>query len=99
MVVVEVPLRLGPFKFHFIRLFRNIITGRKHNRPSIHEGEPHVGGQKGYKGAVRHNGKRMKQLLITGKLEQQTGRAGRRQSVQRPLRGRETTEPSMRQIG
>jgi hypothetical protein len=39
-----------PFKFHFIGLFRDIITGHKHNCPSIHEGELRGGGQKGYKG-------------------------------------------------
>lgn len=64
---MEVPLQLSPFKSHFIGPFRNIITGHKHNCPSIHEGELRVGGQKGYKGAVRHNGKSIKQLLITGK--------------------------------
>lgn len=64
---MEAPLHLGPFKFHFIGLFGNIITGHKHNCPSIHEGELRVGGQKCYKGAVKHNGKSIKQLLITGK--------------------------------
>jgi hypothetical protein len=64
---MEVPLQPSPFQFHFIGLFKNIITGHKHNRPSIHEGEPHGCVQKGYKGAVKHNGKNIKQLLITGK--------------------------------
>lgn len=49
----------SPFKFHFIRLFK-IITGYRHNCPSIHEGELYVGEQRDYKGAVKHNGRKHK---------------------------------------
>lgn len=54
------PRQPGPFKSYFIGLFKKIITGHKHNRPSIHEGELHGGGQKDYKGAVKHNGEKHK---------------------------------------